>query len=133
MEIYPSLVTVGALAVYFIITLNVGRARFKYNVKPPATSGDPNFERALRVQQNTLEQMIFFLPLLWIFCYYINPIWGSGVGAFWIIGRILYAWGYYQAAEKRMIGFAIASLSSLVLLIGSLVGMILVLSKQFSA
>ncbi|MEA5535472.1 MAPEG family protein [Crocosphaera sp. XPORK-15E] len=133
MEIYPSLVTVSALAVYLIITLNVGRTRAKYNVKPPAMTGDPNFERALRVQQNTLEQMVLFLPLLWIFCYYINPVWGSGIGAFWIIGRILYAWGYYQAAEKRILGFAIGSLSSVVLLIGSLVGMILVLVKSFSA
>ena len=129
MEIYPSIITVIALLVYFFTTINVGRARSKYQVVPPATSGDPNFERALRVQQNTLEQMILFLPLLWLFCFYINPIWGSGIGAFWIIGRILYALGYYQAAEKRMIGFAISSLSSLALLIGSLVGMILVLIK----
>ncbi|MDJ0731443.1 MAG: MAPEG family protein [Crocosphaera sp.] len=129
MEIYPSLVTVMALVVYFLITLNVGRNRSKYNVIPPATTGDPNFERALRVQQNTLEQMVFFLPLLWLFCFYINPIWGSAIGGFWIIGRILYALGYYQAAEKRMIGFAISSLSSLILLIGSLVGMVLVFIK----
>ncbi|MGB5593802.1 MAG: MAPEG family protein [Crocosphaera sp.] len=129
MEIYPSLVTVSALAVYLIITLNVGRNRAKYNVSPPATTGDPNFERALRVQQNTLEQIIFFLPLLWLFSFYISPIWGSGIGTVWIIGRILYALGYYQAAEKRMLGFAISSLSSLTLLIGSLVGMILVLIK----
>ena len=126
MEIYPSIVTVIALFVYFLTTINVGRTRFKYQVLPPATSGDPNFERALRVQQNTLEQMIFFLPLLWLFCFYINPIWGAGIGGFWIIGRILYALGYYQAAEKRMIGFAISSLSSLALLVGSLVGIILV-------
>ncbi|MDJ0583254.1 MAPEG family protein [Crocosphaera sp.] len=124
--IYPSIVTVVALIVYFLITMNVGRARFKYKVMPPATSGDPNFERALRVQQNTLEQIIFFLPLLWLFCFYINPIWGSGIGAFWIVGRILYALGYYQAAEKRMIGFAISFLSTLALLIGSLVGMTMV-------
>ncbi|MEM8778231.1 MAG: MAPEG family protein [Cyanobacteria bacterium P01_G01_bin.49] len=129
MEIYPSLVTAIALTVYFIISLNVGSARFKYKVPPPATTGDPNFERALRVQQNTLEQMIFFLPLLWLFCFYLNPIWGAGIGGFWIIDRILYAWGYYQAAEKRTIGFAISSLSSLVLLIGSFVGMILTLVK----
>ena len=123
---YPSIVTVVALIVYFLITMNVGRTRFKYKVMPPATSGNPNFERALRVQQNTLEQLILFLPLLWLFCLYINPTWGSGIGAFWIVGRILYALGYYQAAEKRMIGFAISFLSTLALLIGSLVGMTMV-------
>ncbi|MDJ0510933.1 MAG: MAPEG family protein [Crocosphaera sp.] len=129
MEIYPSLVTIAALTLYLIITLNVGRTRFKYKVIPPATTGDPNFERALRVQQNTLEQMVFFLPLLWLFCFYVNPIWGSLIGTFWLIGRLLYALGYYQAAEKRIIGFAISSLSSLILLVGSLIGMILVLIK----
>ncbi len=124
--IYPSLVTVVALVIYLLITLNVGRARSKYKVSPPATTGDPNFERALRVQQNTLEQMIFFLPLLWLFCLYMNQIWGSIIGVFWIIGRIVYALGYYQSAEKRTIGFAISSLSSLILLVGSLVGIVLV-------
>ncbi|MGK7938556.1 MAG: MAPEG family protein [Crocosphaera sp.] len=129
MEIYPSLVTIAALALYLIITLNVGRTRAKYKVIPPATTGDPNFERALRVQQNTLEQMVFFLPLLWLFCFYINPIWGAGIGTFWVIGRILYAVGYYQAAENRTLGFGISSLSSLTLLVGSLVGIILVFTK----
>ncbi|WP_107669257.1 MAPEG family protein [Cyanothece sp. BG0011] len=129
MEIYPSLVTVIALAVYFAITANVGRNRIKYKVLPPATTGDPNFERALRVQQNTLEQMVFFLPLLWLFCFYIDPVWGSAIGGVWIVGRILYAIGYYQEANRRMIGFAISSLSSLALLVGSVVGMVLVLIK----
>jgi uncharacterized membrane protein YecN with MAPEG domain len=129
MELYPSLVTVLTLVLYFVITLNVGRARFQYKIAPPATTGDPNFERVLRVQQNTLEQMVFFLPLLWIFSFYVSPVWGAGIGGFWILGRILFAWGYYQEADKRRPGFAIASLSSLVLLIGSLVGIVLTFLK----
>jgi glutathione S-transferase len=123
----PSLITILALLVYFILTINVGRARAQYKILPPATTGDPNFERVLRVQQNTLEQLIFFLPLLWLFSFYISPIWGAGIGAVWIIGRIIFAWGYYQAAEKRTIGFGISSLSSMILLLGSLVGISLAL------
>jgi uncharacterized membrane protein YecN with MAPEG domain len=122
MSPFPSLITVLALLVYLILTINVGRARAKYKVLPPATTGDPNFERVLRVQQNTLEQLIFFLPLLWIFSFYVSPVWGSVIGAVWIVGRIVFAWGYYQAAEKRAIGFGITSLSSLLLLLGSLIG-----------
>lgn len=121
---YPSLATALTLLVYFILTLNVGRARGKYNVAPPATSGDPNFERVFRVQQNTLEQLVFFLPLLWLFSVYVNPLWGGILGGVWILGRIVFAWGYYQAAEKRAIGFAISSLSGLLLLLGSLGGII---------
>jgi uncharacterized membrane protein YecN with MAPEG domain len=118
-----SLITVLTLLVYFILTINVGRARAKYNVKPPATTGDPNFERALRVQQNTLEQLVFFLPLLWLFSFYISDLWGSILGAIWIVGRILFAWGYYQAAEKRTLGFAISSLSGMVLLLSTLISL----------
>ncbi|NJO93532.1 MAG: MAPEG family protein [Hydrococcus sp. RM1_1_31] len=122
MSPFPSLITALTLLVYLILTINVGRARAKYKILPPATTGDPNFERVLRVQQNTLEQLVFFLPLLWLFSIYVSPLWSSGIGAVWIIGRIIFAWGYYQAAEKRTIGFAISSLSSMILLAGSLVG-----------
>lgn len=128
---YPSLVTALTLLLYLVLTINVGRARGKYQVPPPATTGDPNFERVLRVQQNTLEQLVFFLPGLWLFSYYLNPLWGAGIGGFWLIGRILYAWGYYQAPEKRGLGFAISSLSGLILLGGSLVGIGLVIVKHF--
>ncbi|AFY79119.1 MAG: MAPEG family protein [Hydrococcus sp. C42_A2020_068] len=132
MSPFPSLITALTLLVYLILTINVGRARAKYKVMPPATTGDPNFERVLRVQQNTLEQLVFFLPLLWLFSIYVDPVWGSGIGAIWLIGRIIYAWGYYQAAEKRRIGFAISSLTSMALLLGSLIGISLsLINSQF--
>lgn len=122
MSPWPALVTVATLLMYLVITVNVGRARFKYKVPPPQMTGDPNFERVVRVHQNTLEQMIFFLPALWLFCFYVDPRWGAGLGVVWVIGRIVYAIGYYQAAEKRGPGFAIGSLSSMVLLVGALIG-----------
>jgi uncharacterized membrane protein YecN with MAPEG domain len=125
----PALITLMALMLYFVLSINVGRARAKYSIPAPQTSGDPNFERVLRVQQNTLEQLVFFLPALWLFSQYVSPLWGSGLGLVWILGRILYAWGYYQAAEKRGIGFGIASLSGMILLIGSLIAVVTTLAK----
>ncbi len=124
MSSWPSLITALALLVYQVLAFNVGRARAKYKVPPPQMTGDPDFERVLRVQQNTLEQLVFFLPLLWLFSFYISPLWGAGVGAVWLVGRIVYAWGYYQAAEKRTIGFGISFISGIVLLLGSLFGII---------
>jgi glutathione S-transferase len=121
MSPWPGLVTVLALALYFVLTFNVGRARSKYGVPVPQMTGNPDFERVLRVHYNTLEQLVFFLPLLWLFSIYVDPIWGSAIGAVWVFGRGLYAWGYYQAAEKRFPGFAIASASGLILLIGSFI------------
>lgn len=116
----PALITAIAALVYLVLVINVGRARAKYGIQPPAVTGDANFERVLRVQQNTLEQLVFFLPGLWLFAVFLNGAIASIFGATWIIGRILFAWGYYQAPEKRMIGFAISSLSSSLLLFGAL-------------
>lgn len=124
MSPWPSLVTVSALILYLILTINVGGARAKYKVSPPQMSGNPDFERVVRVQQNTLEQIVLFLPALWLFSEFVSPIGGAGIGALWIIGRIAYAWGYYQAAEKRTIGFGIGSITTLILLLGSLIGIV---------
>ena len=125
--VFPAFITVVTLIVFFVITANVGRARVKYKVPVPQTSGDPDFERVFRVQQNTLEQLILFLPSLWLFSLFVSPTWGAGIGGVWIIGRILYAWGYYQEAQKRTLGFGINALSVIVLLLGSMVGIIMIL------
>jgi glutathione S-transferase len=125
-----SLITALALLLYFVLTINVSRSRTKYKVPAPQMTGNPDFERVLRVQQNTLEQLVFFVPSLWLFSIYVSPFWGTGIGAIWLVGRIVYAWGYYQAPKKRVIGFAICSISSLVLLLGSLVGIILSFVKS---
>lgn len=123
--LFPSFITVVTLIVFLIITINVGRARVKYKVPVPQTSGDPDFERVFRVQQNTLEQLILFIPSLWLFSLFVSPNWGAGIGSFWVIGRILYAWGYYQEAQKRRLGFGINALSVIVLILGSLVGIVM--------
>ncbi|HEY9669138.1 MAG TPA: MAPEG family protein [Coleofasciculaceae cyanobacterium] len=120
----PSSITILTLILYLVLSSNVARARTKYKVPAPQISGDPDFERVFRVQQNTLEQLILFLPSLWLFSLLVSPIWGAGIGILWFIGRVLYAWGYYQVAEKRLIGFAINFLSTLILLLGSVVGII---------
>ena len=124
------LVTVLALVLFFVVTINVGRARVKSGIKPPQMSGDPEFERAVRVQQNTLEQLVLFLPALWIFAIVVSPMYAAGLGAVWLVGRVLYAWGYYQAAEKRGPGFGISSLAAIVLILGSLIGVVLQIIKS---
>lgn len=125
-----ALITVLSLLLYFVLTINVGRARAKYGVPVPQTTGNPDFERALRVQQNTLEQIVFFLPLFWVFSYFVNEQIGAVLGGVWVFGRMLYAWGYYQAAEKRGPGFAIASLASMILMGWSLVKLVMLLIAQ---
>jgi glutathione S-transferase len=118
------LITFLALILYFGLGIGVGIARAKYKVPVPQISGNEDFERAFRVHQNTLEQIVIFIPSLWMFGLLINSQTAAILGAIWIVGRILYAWGYYQAAEKRGLGFAISSLANLILMIGGGVGAI---------
>jgi glutathione S-transferase len=120
----PALITVAALATYQATALQVGRARVQHQVKPPSTSGPEAFERALRVQQNTLEQLVFFLPLFWLATLLDNAAVAAVLGLVWVGGRIAYAVGYLQAPEKRGPGFGIGFLSSAVLLVMALVGAI---------
>ena len=121
------LVMLLALLEYFGFALAVGRARYRYGVKAPATAGNVDFERYYRAQMNTLEQLIIFVPALWSFAIFISIIWASALGVAFIIGRLLYFTGYVKAAEKRSAGFGLATFAQLFLLIGGIVGAVLAL------
>ncbi|HET7844669.1 MAG TPA: MAPEG family protein [Xanthomonadales bacterium] len=111
----PALVTVLALFLYAWTAFEVGRARGRYGVKAPATTGDAAFERVFRVQMNTLEQLALFLPALWLAATYWNPTWSGVIGMVWIVARVLYARAYARG-ERRGFGF-IASLAATGLLL----------------
>jgi len=117
---FTALVTCLAILAYFFISFQVGKARVKYGVKPPATSGNPDFERAFRGHMNMLEWMPMFLPSLWLFAIYISDPIAAGLGGVWIVGRILYFYGYTKAPEKRGPGFAIQAVAAIILWLGSL-------------
>jgi glutathione S-transferase len=120
--VWTALVTMLALVVYFVMSLAVGRARGKYQVVAPATTGDPNFERQFRVQMNTLEWLPIFLPSLWLAALYWGDTFAATLGAIWVIGRVLYMVGYARSTQARAPGFLIQGLSALALLIGALIG-----------
>ena len=125
----PALTTLVAVLLYYATIGNVGRARAKYKIAAPATTGHPDFERAFRVQMNTLEQLAAFLPALWLFALYQSPAWASLFGAMWIVGRALYAVGYYRAAEKRDAGFVIGFVAFAALWLGAAWGVIAALLR----
>ena len=118
------LVMLIALVEYFGFAAAVGRARHRFGVKAPSTSGNPDFERYYRVQMNTLEVLIIFIPALWTFAILIDPMWAALLGAVFIVGRLIFFVGYVKAAEKRSLGFALSSVPMLALLIGGLFGAI---------
>ena len=127
---YLAIVTSLALAEYFGISLLVGRARGKYGIKAPATSGHPVFDRTFRVHQNTLEQLVIFLPSLWLFGTFVSAPWGALIGLVFIVGRVVYVQGYVADPEKRGTGFGIGFLANSVLLLGGLIGAIVALSAS---
>jgi uncharacterized MAPEG superfamily protein len=128
-SLLPALVTALALVLYVVMFLNAGRARRRYGVIAPAVTGAPEFERAFRVQQNTLEQLVLFLPSLWLFALFASALWASLLGLVWLLGRILYAVAYARDPATRGPGFIIAALASLVLLLGGLVGIVVTILR----
>ncbi|MDO8423280.1 MAG: MAPEG family protein [Parvibaculum sp.] len=123
---YPltGLVTILALIVYFYMSTRVGGARSKHNVPAPTMTGPDELMRVIRVHENTMEGLILFLPSLWLFALTTHDMWAAVVGIFYPIGRVLYAQGYYQAANKRGTGFIIGLGSTALLLVGSAVAII---------
>jgi uncharacterized MAPEG superfamily protein len=117
-----------ALIEYIVFSLLVGRARMRCKVEAPAITGHPIFERYFRVQQNTLEQLIIFVPSVWLFGLYVSAVWAAGLGVVFIIGRALYLNGYVADPRKRSAGFGLSFLPNVILVIGALVGAILSLT-----
>lgn len=103
----------------------VGRARARSKIDPPATTGEPVFERYFRIHQNTLEQLIVVVPALWLFSWYIDPLIGSAIGLVFIVGRWVYCSDYVKDPSKRARGFIVGWLVQIVLILGVLGGAVL--------
>jgi glutathione S-transferase len=122
--IWTSWVTLAVLLMYFWIIFNVGKARGKYQISAPSVDGPPEFLRVIRVQVNTVEQLVFFWPALWLCAYWTSDKMAALGGSIWLVGRIMYALAYYRDAKKRSAGFSIATLAALALFFGAAYGML---------
>jgi glutathione S-transferase len=118
------LVILLALLEYSILGVMVGQARQRYGVEAPATTGNPEFERYYRVHANTLEALIVFLPAVWIFSIVVNYHFGVALGLLFIIARIVYARGYITAAARRAPGALATGIINLILVVGSIIGIV---------
>ncbi len=98
---FTTLVTLASLALTFGLSGRAGAMRPKYGIDAPATTGHPEFERAYRVHYNTIEQLVLFLPLLWLATGVIGDGWAAGLGVVWIVGRLVYARAYQRDPAKR--------------------------------
>jgi len=125
-SLLTAIVTVLAVVMFFWTGLRVGEMRGKHSISAPATSGHPEFDRAYRVQMNTLEQIVVFLPLLWLSnAYFMTwPYLTGALGLVWIVGRIIYALAYMADPSTRSTGFIISLVASGGLLITTVIGMV---------
>jgi uncharacterized MAPEG superfamily protein len=112
---------------YFYTAFRVGNLRGKHDIKAPACSGHPEFDRAYRVQLNTLEQMGMTLPLLWVATLFpVGPAWLPAlIGLLWVAARIVYLRAYMADPAKRLIGAMMGGLINLALLLLSIVGIVM--------
>ena len=113
--------TVLALAQFVWLATQVARARARYGIAAPAVSGNEVFERHFRVQMNTLEQLVLFLPSLWIFASYISPLWAAALGVVFIIGRAIYATSYVRDPKSRSLGFGLTAFPTMAMMLGILI------------
>jgi glutathione S-transferase len=121
---YASLATIAALVLYTVLSFKVGVARGKYAVPAPTTDGPPEFQRYLRVQMNTLEQIALALPAIWLCAIWVGDTWAGIGGAIWIAGRALYARAYYADPKTRGPGFMIGMAASTAMLIAAVVAIL---------
>jgi uncharacterized membrane protein YecN with MAPEG domain len=122
-----TIVVLVALLQYLWFSAKVGQARGKYNIKAPACSGDETFERLFRIHQNTMEQLVVFIPACYAFAWYLSPYWVLVPGIAFIIGRQLYAMEYTKDPKTRAPGTAISFIANVVLIIGALACVLMVM------
>ena len=119
-----AIVVALALMQYMYFAVLCGQARGRFNIAAPSTSGNPAFERQFRVQANTVEQLVIFLPALFLFATFVSEPIAAGVGLIFVLGRGLYAHGYAIDPSRRGPGFLLTFVSNGILLAGGLIGAI---------
>jgi glutathione S-transferase len=121
---FASLVTLLVIFLLFGTAMNVGRVRARYGIMAPAVAGHEMFERAFRIQMNTLENTVAMLPALWLYAIFIGDR-GAGVaGLIWIAARVWYAVAYQKDPAKRGAGFGISFLIFMGLWAGAFWGVV---------
>ena len=125
---YVELVAVIAVIQFVFFGALTGRARGQSGLKAPAVTGHEGFERMYRVQMNTLELLIAFLPVLFLAAKYWPTSLVAGLGVVYLIGRLIYWRAYVSDPSKRGIGFMLSMFPTMFLAILALVVIVLALS-----
>jgi len=126
---YSIAIILIALLQYIFFTGRTGFSRGKYDVQAPKTVGDETWERLFRIQQNTMEQLVIFIPGMIIFSMYVSKTWVLLPGVLFLIGRQIYSHLYFTNSEKRGPGMVLTFFSNIALVVGSLIGLAISLAS----
>lgn len=126
---WTALVSLAAVLVCFAFALQSGTMRAKHKVPAPSMDGPEDFKRAARVHANTIEQIVLFLPVLWLFAMFWGDAWAALIGIVWPVGRIVYAQGYMRDPKGRGPGFVVSLAPTAVLFVGAVIGAALALVR----
>ena len=124
-------IVVLALFQYLMFAFQTAMARKRYDIRAPAVSGHPVFERHFRVQQNTIEQLVVFIPAIVAFAWTANGLGWPGqeiaafLGVIWLVGRVLYARAYVRDPRTRQMGMLLTLVPGALLLLGALLCVLL--------
>ena len=99
--VYVTIIVMLALVQFMYFGIEVGRARGRHGVTAPAVTGNEIFERFNRAHQNTLEQLIVFIPAIFACGYYTNELLAAACGVGFLIGRAWYFRSYTAAPDTR--------------------------------
>lgn len=123
--LYTTSATLLISGFMFFLTARAGALRGKHDIVPPKMVGNEDFEIAYRIQANSVEQLVIFMPIMWVGAISLGDIWGGAAGLVWIIGRLVYAKAMNSDPSKRGTGMIITTLPMAVLLIGTAVSLVL--------
>jgi len=121
---FVALVTLLLLCQYVVFMGMCGKARAQSGIVAPAVTGDETFERAYRVQMNTVEQLVIALPAMWVSGMYFMPMVAAALGLVFFVGRMMYRVSYMKDPESRGPGMIIGFLANIALIATGLWGII---------
>lgn len=117
---YVVVVVMLALLQYTWFGIEVGRARGRFEVPAPATTGNESFERFFRAHQNTTEQLVVFLPAIFACAYSVSETLSAAMGLLFVLGRLMYFRGYTDPEKSRSLGFGLGLIANTVMILATL-------------
>ena len=122
---YTALVTITAVVFTFVLSGRVGKMRAKLGIDAPSSTGSPQFDRAFRIHMNTVEQLVLFIPVLWLSTSVLGDLLAAGIGSIWIVGRVIYANAYLINPANRRPGMIVTLMATGVLMLATLWGILI--------